>query len=581
MLGILSLTLLAWAQQPVAAPFEMSLPVGFNEFTQTDNGQSSGVEVWVASRKDGQANFQVMHQWLGSVGAIAESVAVTQREGQWLPLLGQREHTMDAWTGTLDTLEGAGTEIRYNQGPTPMMIIERIAIEGDSMTVLLWEGLAAADEDARKTLDSFVMPQAWISTPPPEVDIYRGLGPNGTALPFPGSFQINASVVSEENSDDLRLEIDLTYVPDVTPVANGEFLWQLPPGARALPVDEDLGGRRTLYSLPITGQGDHGLIRISRDSFSALDALWLAVPSFLTESKAGYQPPAWTLEVIHPPHVLSLGPVQEAVQFSERLGKRITSFKKVDAGLAWPYFLVGSYKREQTKGLNWHLRLDSKAKLTHDSVQELVRLRGVLDQWLPGASKDWTVTSYNFTGDRVLPNLLVLDEDKQWFQAPVDAKLQDLSRRVTLARLLCQERFGTRLQGLGTAKQFLDASLAEYATWRLLQQSDNQRDAEELLAWWNAREQLLGNLPMPLSLLDTSDLFGAQRLLSFGPLVWVSIEQKLGRESMDAMLQGLLTSPRRWSTLDLEELLKKRQPDVDWATFLRKHVYGRNLPAND
>jgi hypothetical protein len=572
---------LAWAQQPVATPFELELPAGFEEFTHTDAGLQSGVEVWTASRKDGQANLQVMHQWLGAVGAIAESVAANQRQGQWLPLLGQREHTMEAWTGVIDTIHAAGTEIRYDQGATPMMIIERIAIQGDSMTVLLWEGLTAGADDARKALDTFLMPQEWIPAPPPEVDIYRGLGPHGAAQPFPGSFTIRAQVVAEKANEELRLEVDLTYVPSVVPVASGELQWQLPPGAGQLPVDENLGGRRIAYSLPITGQGDHGLIRINRESFSALDALWLAVPSFLVESKTGYQPPAWTLEVIHPPHVLCLGPVMEAQQFSERLGKRITSFKKVEAGKAWPYFLVGAYKRQQTEGLNWHLRLDSKAKLTQDSVQELLRLRKVLDQWLPGASQDWTVASFNYTGDRVLPNLLVLDEDKDWFQAPVDAKLQDLSRRVTLARLLCQERFGTRLQGLGSAKQFLDSSLAEFATWRLLQQSDNQSDADELIAWWHTREQLLGKLPMPLSLLDTSDLFGAQRLLSFGPLVWVAIEEKLGREPMDAMLRFLLASPRSWSTLDLEKQLQDRQPNVDWATFLRKHVYGRHLPVND
>lgn len=580
-LGILSLTLLAWAQQPEAAPFELELPAGFAAFTQNDDGATSGVEVWTATRKDGQANFQVMHQWLGSSDAIAESVAASQREGRWTPMLAQRKHEMNAWTGTIDTFAAAGTEIQYTQGPTPMMIIERITVQGDSMVVLLWEGLAAAGADARKTLDGFHMPQIWLPTPAPEVDIYRGLGPNGTALPFPGSFNIVTQAIPVENSDELRLKVDLTYVPDVTPVATGEFQWQLPPGAKVLPMDEDLGGRRTIYSLPITGTGDHGLLRINRDSFSALDALWLAVPGFLLESKTGFQPPAWKLEVIHSPHLLSLGPALESQQYSERLSARITSFKTVEAGLAWPYFLVAAYKREQTKGLNWSLRLDSKAKLSQDSVLELVRLRAVLDGWLPGASASWTVATFNFSGDRVLPNLLVLDEANDWFQAPVDAKLQGLRRRVTLARLLCQERFGTRLQGLGTAKLFLDTSLAEYATWRLLQQSNNQADADELLAWWSLREQQLGRLPMPLSLLDTSDLFGAQRLLSFGPMVWVSIEKKLGRDGIDAMLQALLASPRSWSTADLEALLQKHQPDVDWATFLRKHVYGRTLPVND
>jgi len=574
-LGILAISLLAWAQEPTTIPFELSVPSSFGAFEESV--ESPGI--WTSRRADGLANFQVSHLLLGSFGANPKAVAEYYRQNQWLPMLGERKHEIVAWQGKIDTFAADGWEISYDQGTHKMMVQQRLMIQGDRLTMLLWEGFAAAADDARLRLDSFRLPLAWQPIPPPDVDIYAGLGPNGTALPFPGSFSIEVRVPPAEIA--AQMEVDITYVPGLAPVPSGEFLWQLPLGAVLMPVEENLGGRRIRYRVTLSEDGSNGLTRINKDTFSALDSLWIAVPSFLLESKTGFQAPAWNLRVIHPPHLFSLGAAMTARNFSESLGAFITDFAPVPAGRAWPFFLVAAYKQEQTAGLNWNLRLDSKAKLAHDSVRELIRLRKVLDAWLPGASTTWTVATFPFIGDRVLPDLLVLDEDRGWFQSPVDAQMNGLSRRTALARLLCQERFGSRLQGLGTAKLFLDASLAEYATWRLLLLSENQIDAKALLAQWQQAEALSGQLPMPLSLLASSDLFGARRLLSFGPLVWLEIEKRCGRQSFDALLTSLLQNPRSWSTADLHAELSKIQPNEDWTTFLRLHVYGRNLPAND
>jgi hypothetical protein len=575
-LGLLAISLLAWAQQqPTAVPFELTLPSGFEEFTQNADGMS----VWTAPRSDGVAKFEVSHYVLGSFGANAKAIAESYRQNHWLPLLGEREHNFVPWQGKLDGFQAEGWEITYQQGNAEMMVLQRLTIQGDRMTMVLWEGMAAAAEDTRARLDAFRMPLEWVPEPPPEVDIYAGLGANGTAAIFPGSFHLEVRVPPAEIA--AQIEVDITYVPGLSPVASGEFQWQLPQFAEVMPIEEDLGGRRIRYRLPLSEDGSNGLTRINKDSFSALDSLWVAVPTFLLDSKSGFEPPAWTLRVIHPPHLLSLGTTQMAVDYSKELNANITDFVPMPAGRAWPFFMVGAYKKEQTSGLNWHLRLDSKSKLTHDTVRELMRLRPVLDRWLPGSSEDWSVASFPYIGDRVLPNLLVLDEEQGWFQSPVDAPMNGLARRVALARLLCQQRFGSRLHGLGSAKFFLDASLAEYATWRLLSLSDNQADADALVAHWKLAEQYAGKLPMPVSLLDSSDLFGPRRLLSFGPLVWMAIEKRCGRTAFDAMLQDLLQQPRSWTTADLEEELNHRQPEVDWTTFMRQHVYGRTLPAND
>ena len=576
MLGILAISVLAWAQQqPLAPPFELPLPAGFEEFTQN----ADGMGVWTAPRSDGIAKFEVSHFLLGSFGANAKAVAENYRQNHWLPLLGEREHSFTAWQGKLDSYSAEGWEITYSQGSRKMMVVQRLTIQGDRMTMVLWEGMAAAVDDARTRLAAFRMPLEWVPAPPPEVDIYAGLGANGTAAVFPGSFHLEVRVPPAEIA--AQIEVDITYVPGLAPVASGEFQWHLPQDAEVMAVKEDLGGRRIRYRLPLTEEGTNGLTRINKDSFSALDSLWVAVPTFLFDSKTGFEPPAWTLRVLHPPHLLSLGTEQMALEFSEELNANITDFVPMPAGRAWPYFMVGAYKKEQTSGLNWHLRLDSKSRLTHDTVRELMRLRPILDQWMPGSSEVWSVASFQYIGDRVLPNLLVLDEELDWFQAPVDVELNGLTRRVTLARLLCQQRFGSRLHGLGSAKLFLDVSLAEYATWRLLSQSDNQADADALLAQWKLAEEYAGKLPMPVSLLDSSDLFGARRLLSFGPLVWMAIEKRCGRIAFDAMLQDLLQQPRSWTTADLEAELSKRQPAVDWTAFMRQHVYGRTMPAND
>ncbi|MGB0954047.1 MAG: hypothetical protein ACPG31_12570 [Planctomycetota bacterium] len=572
MAGLLSTILLVVAQQTSPLPFEFDLPQGYAAF------EPSGHGAWTSLRDDANASFRVHHFEIER-GALPEAIAQYIRDNSWNPTLANVEHSMEAWKGTIDGIPGAGWIIQYKNGAQNLVVLQRIATQGDRMVMLVWEGPANAQSGIEKLLDGFRIPADWLAVPPPEVDIYRGMGPRADMQPFPGSLSIEVQVHAFFELEAIDVTVD--YLPGLGPVAEGPLTWHLPAGAIALPLDEDLGGRRKRYRIPLhedAGLGSpFGITRVGANSFSALDPQWLAIPSVADDLTRLY-PPAWSLRLLHPSNLEPLAGVLEEQAFNETHKALHTSFQSHQAGLIWPFFLVADYELRQTSGVNWHLRLDSKASLEEDTMREIVRLRNALEHWLPGGAKSWTVASFPWIGDRVMPGLLVLDEQRGWFHQPVDALDQGLTRRVQLARLLCQERAGIRQHGLGSASFFLDASLAEYLSARLLEQAGNQNDADALQASWRLAEAQAGELLLPLSLHEIGDLYGPRRLLSFGPLVWQAMEQACGREAFDAFLQETLAQPGWWSTQDLEARLKKVAPDVDWDAFFLRHVYGRELP---
>lgn len=575
MLGFLPALLLVAAQQASEPPFSLDLPDGYRPFLEAEDNPGN----WVADRADDQATFRVHHFLLGSLGAKADLVAEDIRKRSWEPTLRSKEHTIEPWAGDIDGIEAAGWVIHYLREKAKMMVLQRIAIQGDNMIVLVWEGPQAAGVDAGQRLDSFRIPEAWISLPQFEVDIYRGLGPDADHQPFPGRLEIHVEVPALAVEPELR--ITMTYTPGLAPVPGGEFHWQLPAGASALPLDDSLGGRRIRYSLPVGEEADlgaaYGLTRIGKNSFSALDPLWLAIPSPALTG-ANLQPPGWHMAVTHLANMEVLSAPLVKKDYLEETKALFSDFRPVPAGVAWPFFLVGDFEAQQTSGHNWHLRLDSKAKLDEDAMRELVRLSKVLEEWLPGGTPSWTVGSFPWIGDRVLPHLIILDEQRGWFQEPVDAPFEGLTRRVALARLLCQQRCGIQQHGQGSAALFLETSLAEFLTYRLLQASGNAEDAQAMVAHWRSKELLAGPLPQPLSTLQIGDLYGPRRLLSFGPLVWLAIEQACGREAFDGMIGEVLAAPGWWSTRELETLLENAAPEFDWDPFLVAHLYGRTLP---
>ncbi|RMH02343.1 MAG: hypothetical protein D6702_09145, partial [Planctomycetota bacterium] len=211
----------------------------------------------------------------------------------------------------------------------------------------------------------------------------------------------------------------------------------------------------------------------------------------------------------------------------------------------------------------------------------LARAAAELGRSLPAAAAGpvWSVTSFAGTGDRVLPGLLVLDEERGWLQQPVDSAWGPAggTRRRGLAELAAGRAFGLRLRGRGSAAPFLEASLTAYLARRILADLGHADEAEALLAAWRAHDQAAGELPAPLSLLPREDLFGAQRLLGRGPLVWLAIERRAGRDRLDAVLNGFLKAGGFWTTEELRRALEERTGE-SWEAFFRDHVYGRRPP---
>lgn len=574
MAGLLSTLLLVVAQQASPLPFEFELPKGYAAFTE------SSPATWTAAREDGNASFRVQYSELGAFGAIPEAVAEDIRVRFWEPALREVPHTMLAWEGTIDGLPGAGWVIDYRNGLQDLVVVQRLAIQGDRMVVLVWEGPKAARGSVETLFDGFTVPAEWLSIPPPEVDIYRGLGPKADMVPFPGELTIEVQAQALIQAE--YIEVTVTYAPASGIPVEESMAWHLPAGSIPQPLQDDLGGLRTRYRLPLqenAGLGSpFGITRVGTNTFSALDPQWLALPS--TEAMVSrLMPPAWTLAVLAPANLEPLSTTIASTDFDAATKALRTRFRTMPAGRAWPYFVLGDYELRQTGGVNWHLRLDSKASLEEEAMRELVRLQKALESWMPGGSPEWTMISFPWIGDRVLPGLIVLDEQRDWFAAPVDVLDGAHTRRVQLARLLCQERAGILRRGMGSASLFLDASLAEYLTWRLLLEAGNRNDADTLAGSWVVAEQQAGPLPMPLSLLEIGDLYGPRRLLSFGPMVWAAIERECGRPTFDALIGGLLASPGWWTTADLEARLAEAAPEVDWDAFFLRHVYGRELPS--
>lgn len=574
-MALVATLLLALVPQQAEVPFTLELPEGYEAFAPTPGRPGS----WSARRGDGQAQVMVSHYDLGMPGAQLGAVLEDIATRKWRPMLAQLPDTsLERWSGEIGGLEAGGWEVRYRNGERAMAISERLALAGDRMVVLVWDGPEAAREGMESSLASLVVPAAWLPLPPPQVDPARGLG-GGLPLAFPGSLRVEVDLRGFAEAQELAF---LVVHEGEAATPNGG--WRLPLAAVRADRQESDPAASVRYRLKMDedhGLGaSYGITRLPGQTFAALDPLWLALPEELAASGRNYAPPAWSLRAFHSAHlrVMTARPVETVFQESD--GTMVSTMAALEAGRAWPFLVLGEYRLRRDDGVDWWLRLDAKAR----TPEEVVRAWKALEA---SATKLWgvdmapTLASYPYVGDRVLPGLLLLDEEQGWFDRPMDGSLDSTPRLVALARLVAQQRFGARLRGSGTATQFLERSLAEFAAARLLETSglsDAEALAAELRADWRNREEEAGELPLPLSLLPIEDLYGPRRLLSFGPLVWEAIEGRIGREAFDAMLRKLLTEPRRWSCADLESLLAAAAPEADWESFLRASVYGRELP---
>ena len=575
MVALLGTLLLAFAPQTPAPPFSMELPPGYGAFEQTGPGD----ETWKARRGDALGQFLVQHLLVSTPGADVASVARDVR-GMWERNLRGLEATVEAWQGPWGGFDGAGADIRYTRGESDNVALERVLLLGEHLVHAVWEGPAAQKEQALEALKSFRVPGAWIPVPPPETDPYSGLGPAGAERPFPGTLRIHVDLTGLPGQQQLVVEVVWDAPEGVD--AGG---WLLPPAAT--PVErEDGEGQGIRYRLRVDDMagagGPYGMARPPLGpGLAALDAAWLAVPNALFDDGPGYQAPAWSLRVSFPATltVFSDGPGKSS--FADQQSFLVADFAELQPGRAWPYFLAGSYKPQKAGARTWYLRLDAKAPTPDLAVRGVERLEAALAKWLPAARGSRSVVSFPGIGDRALPGLLVLDEAAGWFSEPLDATREGLSRRTWLARAVAAGSFGASLRGLGSAAPFLEASLAEYAAWRLLE-AEWPEDAAALEAHWKAREAALGPLPMPLSMMPAEDAFGARRLQSRGALVWQAIERRAGRAQLDALLDRALAIGRPWSTQELQRALEESEESAesDWAVFFRDHVYGRLTPAD-
>jgi len=570
MAALLGTLLLALAQQSPAPPFSLTLPEGYESFVQP----APEAERWSSTRADGLGVFTIEHLLVATPGGDPGAVAREIRTF-WLRGLQGLEPRAEDWSGAWGGFDAAGVDIRFTRGGRESVVLERILLLGDRLVHGLWEGPAAQREQALEAFASFRVPEAWIPLPPPEVDPWSGLGEAGAEQPFPGEFRIHADLTGVPGQQLLFVEV--VWDGPAGMEAGG---WLYPPGST--PVErQGSDGEGVRYRLRIDGEAGsgapYGMARpLVGPGLAALDAAWLAVPNVLLDAPAGYQAPAWTLRLTYPASLTVFSHAPGAHGFVDKGGYRKVDYPRLAAGRAWPFFLAGAYKPRKAGSRTWNLRLDAKATLPDEAVRGVTRLEKALGAWLRTAPRDVQVASFPGLGDRALPGLLVLDETAGWFNEPLDAGREGLTQRIWLARAIGACTFGAGLRGVGSAAPFLEASLAEYGAWRLLE-AEWPDDAAVLAAWWQANEDALGTLPMPLSMMPAEDSFGARRLQSRGALVWRAIETRAGRAVLDAVLDAALAAGKPWSTSALQTALETRTED-DWSGFFRDHVYGRLTP---
>ncbi len=541
----------ALPQDPAgAADFQCVLPEGYAAFQRVPGAGAT----WDAAAKDGKSRFQVQYFELEVPGARAELVARDLRQRVWDASFGrQTEYSAVPWQGVWGGLpDSAGHTVRYWHDAVRMAALERIGIVHDRLVHFSWEGPEGGLQAALTCAESFRVPDAWIPAPPPAVDLHRGLAPGSEARAFPWQLLVRVDLVAWIERG--VIEVNVRAEPladDAAPPDPGS--WRLPAGAVTLPgAAGEANYRLDPQGVP-EALGVWGIARSPQDDLAACDAAWLAAPD---PGPGRFLPPAWTLEIEHAGHLIVVGPDPAKPDFDETTRRARTRFAAVPAGRSWPFFLAGRFDERLHAGTVWKLRKDAKALTPDLPVAALARLQGHLGGWMPGFQRRASLASFPGIGDRVLPGLIVLDENREWFAQPMDGMLGGLTRRTWLARLVAASCFGVELRGSGSGAPVLENALAEYAAARLLDAAGWQQDAAALRAWWRQAEESAGPLPLPLSLLPPEDVLGSQRILTAGARFWQQVETEWSsRAKLDEVLQQAVRAGRPWSTQDLVHAL--------------------------
>ena len=559
MFSLLGLIALCSFQQ--GHEFDINLPNYFGEF------QSNADASFVAKSIEPSAVVKVARYDISSSGAYLDSVLSDIRTRQWQPMVqSYPSMVIDNWRGKVSVLDGGGFDITTRDS----IILQRIAIHETLMVVISWESPPSKSDDARKCLDSFVIPQSWLASDLVVNDIYRGNGAHGLARDYPGTLAISVSLATANVSN--LIDIEVTFVGNENAPT---FEWQLP----ELSINSNVRDSGAIHYQLALNIGDdvslpNGIFRLNENDLRAFDPLWLAIPVFTDDVE--YRSPAWQLSLEYAPHLIAVSAPMLKVELNEKRKLKNSLTQIVPSGSSWPFFAVANYRARQVDDFKWFLRLDSKSKLPDGVIDELLLLDKILDNQLGAHKRPFTVSSFPYSGDRLFSGLLVFDEQRGWFDAPTDTSIDSFSRRVHLARILCEYRFGVESAGRGSAKLFLTRSLAEYLAQQLLSGAGYEDEAKSMSDFWKLNESNAGGLPQALSLTPVNDLYGARRLLSYGAIVWANIASKLGTEDFNELCRQIYSKPA-YSADELLKMLMQASPDNDWSKYFQQHVFGNQL----
>lgn len=455
--------------------------------------------------------------------------------------------------------------------------MERVAVGGNHLLLGTWEGRIEEAKMAGQSLATLTLPQDWWPDEGPTQDLQSGLGQgDGPRMGF-GHYELFLKLLAHPWS----LEVQIQFQPGPLFDSPDLLAFRLPQGP-----DQEVSPVAGVFSLSYTldleqarGVGQNSGLSVSGRSVVASHPSWLAIPLPPDAGGGPLAAPSWTLALSTPAFDACLSatlPIQD--DLDRELGVRVRQFPRVRAGEAWPFFAAGPMVRTEVIGHAVWLPPGAAATHREPVIQALDQFAmTTAELWAdPGP---WTLHALPGCGDRILPGLFLLDQNHRWLQSPLDAPWGGSHRLVGLAKFSSARLFGLRLRGLGTARGFLEAALAEWAACRLLDANQNSALATALQHRWQEHDLASGPLPSPLSLMPISDLQGDQRLLSRGALVWQALAQTVGQEHLDTTLRHFLHGNGFWSTEDLRLHLQKRT-GMDLEPFFRNHVYGIAPPSN-
>ena len=546
------------------APFQLNLPQGYEAF----HAVAGQPDAWQAVSEDPLGLFEVRHFLLEAPGAFAEAVAQQQLNNYWRPLLQEGNPRIQNWHGQwAQSSNAAGASIRFLLQGEERAVEFRVALSVDHLILGHWEGSVVQLDEGLSALQSFHAPKTWKTKVASNNDIENGLGLSSQIYRVPGNWEILVQALPA-NFSEIQVSVKLHDAPSA-------HAWHFPEGAIIIQeTEESCTYRFQLLAVDGTPTPAAGLFA-GFHFFQALRPDWLAIPQWNAPPSSTWLPPAWTLSVQGPAHLKTRSwttPTSESLQQTEPTYLQ-TNFPRMPEGRAWPFFLIGNYTQSTLQNRGYHLRNAGRQQSPEDKISWLNRCEEELSQWLKTPPQPWFLITGPDTSDWVLPGLLVLDENSAWLSTPLDAHWQALDRRTALARKVAFRVFGLQTRGVGTGAPFLNHSLSEYLTWRLLERTGKTKEAKALLGWWELREMQLPALRTPLSLFPASDAVGTRRLLSHGGRVWRAMEKRAGRPAMDAVLSTVAQARGTWTTEDLRVLFEAHTKKP-WGDFFHAHIYG-------